>query len=311
MSLKQLKGRISKKNKKNNSLSVNPINFPPTLKQRYQTLIFKTKLNFIKPFVFLIKHYEIREDFLKIYSAHVKEMYRNPRLMKPASLSRQKWGKRISDIRNESMHIDPHAAVNKMLEYALKKYRWFKELLNNFLEYLLLIFFILFLISIIVLHIRIDFLTPFDEYQKYITYLVLLPISFLITLILLYKYLLASDTELFHLINSKLAYNRKDVYLYQRYPRYNNRDIIAMVIWNHSLMNYSMYTVIFSMLCIKIISKNLIYYYLFKALREISPKYLEEYSKTPRDTIKIRKAMYKEWRSEFKKWWKEERTSIE
>lgn len=308
MSLKQIKGQ---KSKKKIAPSINPINYPPSLTQRYQSFIFKMKLKSITPFVSLIKHYEIREDFLQIYSAHVKEMYRNPRLIKPSSISKHKWGKRISDVRDESLRIDPHSVVKNMLEYALNKYRWIKELLTHFLEIVMIILFLIVVVSGWVFLPQINLLPLFEEYQKYVTYLIILPIILVVSLFSLYRYILAYDTELFHLVNSKLAYTRRDVYLHQRYPRYNNSDIIAMVIWNHSLMNYTNYTVVFSMLCIKMVSKNLIYRYLFKALKEITPKYLEEFSKTPRDTMKIRRAMYEEWRFEFKEWWNKARSNPE
>jgi hypothetical protein len=47
-------------------------------------------------------------------------------------MSRHKWGRRISDVRDESLKIDPHFVVRNMLDYALNKYRWIKELLTNF-----------------------------------------------------------------------------------------------------------------------------------------------------------------------------------
>lgn len=305
MSLKQIKGRFPKKKcKPNNQPSQKQI-ASPSLRQRYYSFIFSLKLSFIMPFVILVKHYGIRDDFLQIYSAHVKEMYRNPRLMKPASMTRVRWERRISDVREASLKIDPHAKVNRILEYALEKYRLIKELLGNFLEWLMVGFFLLFAI------LHFNLIPSFEHYQTYVSYLAILPILLLITLISLYKYLLAYDTQLFHMINSKLAYNRRDVYLHQRYPRYNNNDLIAMVIWNHSLANYTIYTAIFSMLCIKMVSKRLIYRYLFRALKEFTPKFLEDYSKNPRDINKIRKTMYAEWRNTFKKWWKDTRTSTE
>lgn len=79
-----------------------------------------------------------------------------------------------------------------------------------------------------------------------------------------------------------------------------------MAIWNKSLSNYSSFTIIFSMLCIKIVSKQLIYHYLTRALKEITPKYLEDYANKPDDTNTIAKKMKSDWSLQFPIWWKED-----
>jgi hypothetical protein len=302
MSLKQRKGKHYKWAKPHRSLTNKFENRDPNL-----PLKFRFNLFLVSPFISLIKHYKIRDDFLQIYTEHVNEMYRNPRLFKPASLGRRKWGKRISDVREESLTVDPHKQVTQLIDFALAKYRLVKELLSNCLEWILFGLVVIFFISMLLFSHPLNGIPLFEPLEKIITYCVILPILGLIVCLIIYRHILKSDTELFHLINAKMAYTSLDVYRCQRYPRYNNSNLIAMVIWNKSLSNYTMYTIIFSMLFLKIVSRRLIYPYLFKALKEITPKYLEAYSKRPRDMSKIRREMYSEWQDSFKIWWNETR----
>jgi len=234
-------------------------------------------------------------------------MYRNPRLFKPASFGRRNWGKRISDVREESLTVDPHKQVTRLIDFALAKYRLVKELLSNCLEWILFGFVVIFLISLFLFSHPLNVIPLFEPLEKIITYCVILPLIGLILCLMIYRHILKSDTDLFHLLNAKMAYTSLDVYRYQRYPRYNNSNLIAMVIWNKSLSNYTMYTIIFSMLFLKVVSRRFIYPYLLKALKEITPKYLEAYSKRPRNMSKIRREMYSEWQENFKIWWNKAR----
>lgn len=267
---------------------------------KYSSISSKFKRALIKPFVSLIKHYEIREDFLQIYKSHVEELYRNPKLRKRTSWSKKKWEQRISSFRKESLKVNPREFITQFLDNFLKKFTLIKELLTRFLEWMGTIFLILFFL------LHFNMLPILDNLQILVSDWVIAPIIVIIAVVYGYKKWLMIDTEIFHMVNAKLTFNGLDIYRYKRYRRFNRNTVIAMAIWNKSLSNYSNFTIVFTMLCIKMVSKRLIYNYLFRALKELTPKYLEEYSRNPKDTTDMKKNMRAHWYKQFKIWWKED-----
>lgn len=109
-------------------------NISRVIRQKYFSFTYRLRRGFIKPFVSLIRHYEIREDFLEIYKAHVEELYRNPKLKKRTVLSKKKWEERISGFREDSVKIDPREFISKFLDNMLVKLKFVKELLRDFLK---------------------------------------------------------------------------------------------------------------------------------------------------------------------------------
>jgi hypothetical protein len=272
------------------------------LKPKISKYSFRIKRFFVQPFVSLIKHYEIREDLLKIYKAHVKEMYQNPKLRKNVSLGKKKWEERITAFRQESLKVDPRAFVMHYLNYVVDGTIFIKELLSRFLEWL----FVIFIIILIVLGFNL--IPVFESIQNTIDYWVILPIIVIIGFVWCYRKILITDTELFHMVNARLSFNPLDVYRSKRQHRNSKNNLIAMAIWNKSLSNYSNFAIIFSMLCIKIVSKRLIYRYLYRGLTEITPKHLEEYYNNPNDIKSLKKSIMSDWHSKFKFWWKDDHT---
>jgi hypothetical protein len=302
--MKKLKNKYSQKKKTPKSIPAvskrNTRTIRLSSRGKYSSISSKFKRALIKPFVSLIKHYEIREDFLQIYKAHVDELYRNPRLRKRTSWSKKKWEQQISSFRKESLKVNPREFIAQFLDNFLKKFTLIKELLTRFLEWMGAIFLILFFL------LHFNMLSIFDNLQILVSDWVIAPIIVIIAVVYGYKKWLMIDTEIFHMVNAKLTFNGLDIYRYKRYRRFNRNTVIAMAIWNKSLSNYSNFTIIFTMLCIKMVSKRLIYNYLFRALKELTPKYLEEYSRNPKDTTDMKKNMRAHWSEQFKIWWKED-----
>lgn len=298
-----------KKSKKSENIRSLHVKNPPSkivpkrniqlIRRKLSTYAFRLRRSFIKPFIYLIRHYEIRDDFRQIYKAHVEELYRNPKLKKRIRLSKKKWEQKISDFRDESLKVDPRELITHYLNDILIKIRVIKELITRFLEYAWVFFIVVFALF------RLNFIPIFEYAQSLVSYFVILPIIFLISAAILYKKWLKLDTKLFHMINGRLAFNALDIYRSKRHRRYSDTNLISMAVWNKSLSNYSNVTIIFSMLCIKIVSKRLIYHYIVKALKEISPKYLEDYSINPKDTKTIAKKIKNDWYKQFPIWRKE------
>jgi hypothetical protein len=270
-----------------------PIKHKISLRRKLSLFKFRIKRKMVRPLILLIKKYEIREDFFKIYQAQVEELYNNPKLKKRTSPIKNEWIERTIIFGKDAIRIDPHKIIIEFLNKIIKSFKFFDEISNHFLYYLLLFFLIILFLQ------QRDFMPFFGKINDLLFYFLFF--LFILTIVLtIYQKSLIWDTELFQLVNLKLRYNKLDLYGHRRYRRLTKKTTIVMAIWNKSLSDYRTISRIFFMLVLKIFFKP-IYNYVLRSLIEILPKYLEEYM-TTKDMKKINKSIWKDLKEKLARW---------
>lgn len=235
------------------------------IKRKWSNFISKFKNNAVKPFLYLIRKYKIKEDFCSIYNSFVFELYNNPKFINRTLPDKDQWYIRAKSLGANALIIDPHQKVTDFLKSLRNLFEGIDNLWSKF-QYIVYI--------IIVLLFSGSFLSFFNVISN--TLFQILCILFILSLLLgLYLRLLNTDTDFFHIINKKMIFTIKDLFQIKHDTRNDKTKLIVATIWNGSLNDYRTSSRLLLMLLVKIFRPKL-YSRIMSALKEDLPKHFEE-----------------------------------